>query len=137
MLNAAKNTVYIKQCFKQKLFRIKFHKKNLLATFFYFIQEWSSGFYLSFLKYYNTLEWESRFPLGLNVGKNTDYIKKSFKQKLFKIKFSIKNSVDAYLYLSQECSWRPPKIQHFRYFFESLHHTVSKMTNFRRLPLRS
>ncbi len=28
------------------------------------------------LKYYNTLEWESRFTLGLNTAKNVDYIKK-------------------------------------------------------------
>ncbi len=45
------------------------------------------------LKYYNTLEWESRFTLGLNAAKNVDYIEKWFKQKLRKIKFPTKNSV--------------------------------------------
>ncbi len=45
---------------------------------------------LPFLKYFNVLEWESRFTLGLNAAKNTDYIKKSFK-KLFKIKFATKD----------------------------------------------
>ncbi len=38
------------------------------------------------------------FPVGLNVGKNTDYIEKWFIQKLGKIKFPTKNSMDAYLY---------------------------------------
>ncbi len=46
-----------------------------------------------YLKYSQTyqgtkdLEWESRFTLGLNGAKNTHYINKSFKQKLFRIKF--------------------------------------------------
>ncbi len=55
---------------------------------------------LSLVKYYNVLEWESRFTLGLNAAKNTDYFKKFFK-KLFRIKYhtenSVKNSLDAYL----------------------------------------
>ncbi len=50
---------------------------------------------LPFLKYYNVLEWESRFTLGLNAAENIDYLKISFKQKLFRIKFPTKNSVDA------------------------------------------
>ncbi len=33
---------------------------------------------LRFLKYYNALEWESRFTLGLNGAKNIDYIEKFF-----------------------------------------------------------
>ncbi len=40
----------------------------------------------------------------MNVAKSTDYIKNCFKQKLFRIKFVTKNSVDAYLYLPQD--WR-------------------------------
>ncbi len=36
---------------------------------------------------HNVLKWESRFTLGLNAARNTDYIKQCFKQKLFKIKF--------------------------------------------------
>ncbi len=40
--------------------------------------------------------------LGLNVAKNTNHIKKWFKQKLFGIKFPPKNSLDVYLYLVQE-----------------------------------
>ncbi len=55
-----------------------------------------------FLKFYNVLEWESRFTLGRDATKNTDYIKKFLKQKLFRIKFTTKNSEDAYLYFSQE-----------------------------------
>ncbi len=35
---------------------------------------------LPFLKYYNTLEWESRFTFWLNAAKNIDHImKKGFK----------------------------------------------------------
>ncbi len=54
---------------------------------------------LPFLKYYNELEWESRFTLGLYAAKNIDYIETYFKQKLRRIKFPIKNSEEAYLYL--------------------------------------
>ncbi len=51
---------------------------------------------------YNILEWEIIFTLGLNTAKNTVCIKKCFKQKLFRIKFSKWNSSDTYLYLPQE-----------------------------------
>ncbi len=34
---------------------------------------------LPFLRYYNVLKWGSRFTLGLNAAKITDYIKKLFK----------------------------------------------------------
>ncbi len=57
---------------------------------------------LPLLKYYDVLEWESRFALQLNTKKSTDYIIKYFKQKLFKIKFPVKNSPDAFLYLPQK-----------------------------------
>ncbi len=57
---------------------------------------------LPFFKYYNVLEWENRFTLGLNAAKNTATIKIAFKQKLFRIKFSTKNSEDAYLCLLLE-----------------------------------
>ncbi len=50
----------------------------------------------AFLKYYNALEWESRLTFRLNNAKNTDCIEKYFKQKLHRIKFSTKNSVNAY-----------------------------------------
>ncbi len=39
---------------------------------------------------HNLLEWECGFTLGLNAATNTDYIKKCFEQKLFRIKFSRK-----------------------------------------------
>ncbi len=45
---------------------------------------------LQFLKYYNVLEWESGFTLGMDAANNTNYIKKSLKQKLFSIKFPTK-----------------------------------------------
>ncbi len=59
---------------------------------------------LPFLKYYNVPKWESRFTVVMNAAKNKDYIKQFFKQKLLRIKFPIKNSMDAYLYLLQEWS---------------------------------
>ncbi len=46
---------------------------------------------LLFLKCYDTLERKSRFTSRLNMAKNTDYIKKWFKQKFCKIKFPTKN----------------------------------------------
>ncbi len=45
-----------------------------------------------------------KFLLGQNAVKNTVYIEKCFKQKLRKIQFPQKNSVDTYVYLPQE--WR-------------------------------
>ncbi len=41
-------------------------------------------------KYYNVLKWESRLNLEVDTAKNTDYIEKHFKQKLFRIKFLAK-----------------------------------------------
>ncbi len=52
---------------------------------------------LRFWNYYNALK-------GSNAAKNIDYIEKYFKQKLRKIKFLTKNSVEAYLYLTLEWS---------------------------------
>ncbi len=45
-----------------------------------------------------------KFTLGPNAAKSTDYIKKCFEQKLFRIKFPKKKSVGAYVYL-------PPPLQ--------------------------
>ncbi len=56
------------------------------------------------LVHYNALTRDNRFTLWLNAAKYTDYIEKCFKQKLQRIKFPTKNSVGAYLYLTQECS---------------------------------
>ncbi len=47
------------------------------------------------------------------IEKGKIYIEKFFRQKLSKIKFPTKNSVDAYLYLHHERSWGAPKICHF------------------------
>ncbi len=63
---------------------------------------------MPFFKYYNVLEWKNRFTLMLNAAKNIDYIKLFFKQKLFRIKFPTKNSVNAYLYLPHEGGWDNP-----------------------------
>ncbi len=42
---------------------------------------------LPFWKYYNALEWESRFTLGLNVASNTDLIKNFFKLSCSELNF--------------------------------------------------
>ncbi len=49
--------------------------------------------------------------------KNTYDNKKGFDQKLFRIKFPTKNSVDAYLYLPQERSYGTPNICHFLIYY--------------------
>ncbi len=41
------------------------------------------------------LNWRVGDRFGQNTAKNMDYIKKWFKQKLFRIKFPTKNSVNA------------------------------------------
>ncbi len=61
----------------------------------------------------HVLEWKSRFILGLNAAKSTNFIEKCFKLKLYKIKFSTKNLLGAGLYLPQEWSYGAPKICHF------------------------
>ncbi len=52
------------------------------------------------LKYYNALEWESRFTLALNVVENIDHIKKCFRQKLFIIEFPTKKNLSGRISLS-------------------------------------
>ncbi len=42
------------------------------------------------------------WEFNLISAKNSDYIEKYFKQKLSKIKFPTKNSLDAYHYLTQK-----------------------------------
>ncbi len=65
----------MKKCFKYKLLRIKFLTKNSVDphVYPYPLQR------LPCLKYYNVLKWGSRFTLGLDAAKITNYIKKSFK----------------------------------------------------------
>ncbi len=57
----------------------------------------------------NALEWESKFTLGLNVGKSTDYIEKYFNQKLSKIKFPAKTLLGAYVLSSPVVELRGSK----------------------------
>ncbi len=69
-LNAAKNIDYIKKCFKQKLFRIKFPKRNSVDAYLYLFQDRARGSKdLPLLKYHNVVEWECRFTLGLEPQK--------------------------------------------------------------------
>ncbi len=49
---------------------------------------------------------------GQNTAKIFNYIEKCFKQKLSKIKFYTKNSLDVNLYLPQEWSYGVAKIRH-------------------------
>ncbi len=51
--------------------------------------------------------------MELNAAKSTSYIEKCFKQKLSEIKFPTKNSLDAYLYLTQEWNQGLPNTCHF------------------------
>ncbi len=51
-----------------------------------------------------------KFTLGLNAAKSTNYIEKYFKQKLCKIIFPTKNSMDAYVYRSQGWIYGTPKM---------------------------
>ncbi len=91
-LNTTKTTSYIKKCFKQKLFGIKFLTKT---SWTYTSITSRSGAKelrkLLFLKYYNVLEWESR-NFRTECCKKYWWYKKCFKQKLYRIKFPIKNS---------------------------------------------
>ncbi len=54
--------------------------------------------------------WNGKLESLMNCTNITYYIKKSFKQKLFRIKFPTKDLLDAYLYLPQKWSKRAPKI---------------------------
>ncbi len=92
-LKIAKNTDYIEKCFKQKLSRTKFPLKKPLCRH---ISIYPSSGARSLQRF------AFKFTLGLEAAKNTDYIKKYFKQKLRRIKFPKKNSADAYFYLPQE-----------------------------------
>ncbi len=50
------------------------------------------------------IHWYENVHFRADPCKNTDYIKKCFKQKLHQIKFPTKNLVDTYVYLPWE--WR-------------------------------
>ncbi len=69
------------------------------------IMEWVSQIY----DFYMCFNGVQGFTLGRKLQKY-DYIKKCFKQKLFRIKFSTKNSLDAFLHQPQEWNYRAPKI---------------------------
>ncbi len=65
--NDAKNTYYIKKCFKQELFTIKFPKKSPQWTYISIsLRSGDMGrqIFAIFKIYINVLEWESRFTLG-------------------------------------------------------------------------
>ncbi len=103
--NATENNDVLKKWFEPNVFWIKYSTKNSGMHVSIYLCSWVRGLHrLSFLEYFNALEYESRFTSGLNTTKNTRDVKKCFKQKLFRIKFSSKNSANAYLYLAQKWS---------------------------------
>ncbi len=74
--------------------------KNSVDTHVYLPKESSYGVpKIAIYVYYYVLKQENWFTLGLNTAKNTDYIKKSFKLNLLRIKFPTKNSAGAHVYL--------------------------------------
>ncbi len=86
-LYATESIDYIEECFKQKLRRIKFPAKTPWKHISISGVVLRGSKDLLFLRYYDALEWESKFTLGLNVTKNIYYIEKWVKQKLHRLKF--------------------------------------------------
>ncbi len=67
-----------KEVLLQKFLSVKFHTKKSVDLHVY-LSHWSGARghqRLPTLKYYNLLKWESRFTLGINIVKNTNYIRK-------------------------------------------------------------
>ncbi len=55
------------------------------------------------LRFWNIIMlWNEKFSLEQNTAKNIDYIEKCVMQKLHRIKFAAKNSMDAYVNLPLE-----------------------------------
>ncbi len=80
----------------------------------YLPPEWSYGLQrLPILNYFNAMEWEGRFAVRLKATKNTEDFKKCFKEKLFRIKFPTKNSLNAYLLSPSEVELGSSKNYHF------------------------
>ncbi len=56
------------------------------------------------------MHWHEKVYFRPITEKKSDYIKRGFEQKLQGIQFPTKNSVNAFLYLTQERSYEAPKI---------------------------
>ncbi len=54
--------------------------------------------HLTFLN--NDIEWKSRFTLGRDVSKSTNFIEKYFNQKSFRIKFPTKTLLGGWVHMS-------------------------------------
>ncbi len=97
-LNAAKNNFYVEKGSSKSCLELNFLQKSQWAHMF--ISHWSGVKELErliLLKYYNVQKQQIRFTLRQNTAKNTDYMEKVFKLKLFRIKFPTKKSVGAYI----------------------------------------
>ncbi len=93
-----KGPIISKSTSNKKCSKLNFLQKTHWTHFSWELQR------LPLLKYYDVLEWESRFASELNAAKKPHYIKKYFKQTLFKVRLPAKNSLDAFLYLTQKWS---------------------------------
>ncbi len=81
--------------------KIKFSTKNLMGTRLYLSQ--SGAREHQRFAIFEIMQWNKKLgSFRAECSKSTDYIEKCFDQKLFKIKFPTKNTVDAYLYLPWE-----------------------------------
>ncbi len=89
------------------MFRIQFPTKTSVDAYVYFLPELSCGVPKTVM--FEILEWESRFTLGLNVVKNTDCIIKIVQNSI-----SYKKHRGAYVYLTQEWSYKTLKIVMFQ-----------------------
>ncbi len=101
-LETAKNIDYIKKCFKQKLHKINFLKKKLTGCISLCTPRMELGDSKDLCFWNIIMRRNEKVHFQARNCKNTDYIEKCFKQRLPRIKFPKKNSVDAYLYLLQE-----------------------------------
>ncbi len=79
VLNTAKSTDYIEECFKQKLFRIKFATKTSMGVFVYLPQKWSYRAAKIYVFEMLLCSKMRKFTLEQNAAKITDYNKKHFK----------------------------------------------------------
>ncbi len=87
--------------------------------------------FLSF-KYNNVQKRDSRFSLGLHAPKNTHYMRKCLKLKLFSIEFHTKKvSVVAHVYLPPEWNWGLCTEFSVQQLLVFVHYYISKVGIFR------
>ncbi len=96
---ARKIMIYLKNALNKSCSEFNFLQKTQWTNVSISLYSGARGLQrLPFLKYFNALEWECTFTLGLNATENAKDIKKCFKQELFRMKFPTKNSLNAIHY---------------------------------------